>query len=123
MDIVFCACTCSSTFDQALLYSLATENYDAARLVLNSIDWNEDTIASLQSIYVDKPQFSICNVSSVCVHACLPSNQSFDKQISSHQEGGDVSRWGKWVGKATAYKFDTCAVVGVHSTMHFMDPI
>ena len=41
----------------------------------------------------------------VCVCACkqLPSNQSFDKQISSHQKGGGVSRWGEWVRKATAY--------------------
>ena len=61
----------------------------------------------------------------VCVHACkqLPSNQSFDKQISSHQKGGGVSRWGEWVGKATAYKFDTCTLIGVHSTMHLVDPI
>ena len=28
----------------------------------------------------------------------LPSNQSFDKLISSHQKGGGVSRWGEWVG-------------------------
>ena len=53
----------------------------------------------------------------------LPSNQSFDKQISSHQKGGGVSRWGEWVGKATAYKFDTCTLIGVHSTMHLVDPI
>ena len=30
---------------------------------------------------------------------------------------------GEWVGKATAYKFDTFAIVGVHSTMHLVDPI
>ena len=53
----------------------------------------------------------------------LPSNQSFDKQISSHQKGGGVSRWGKWVGKSTTYKFDTCTLIGVHSTMHLVDPI
>ena len=53
----------------------------------------------------------------------LPSNQSFHKQISSHQKGGGVSRWGEWVGKATAYKFDTCTLIGVHSTMHLVDPI
>ena len=47
----------------------------------------------------------------VCVTLCkqLSSNQSFDKQISSHQKGGGVSRWGDRVGKATAYKFDTYA--------------
>ena len=61
----------------------------------------------------------------MCICACkqLPSNQSFDKQISSHQKGGGVSRWGEWVGKATADKFDTCTLIGVHSTMHLMDPI
>ena len=61
----------------------------------------------------------------VCVCFCkqLPSNQSFDKQISSHQKGGGVSRWGECVGKATAYKFDTCTLIGVHSTMHLVDPI
>ena len=32
----------------------------------------------------------------VHIPACkqLPSNQSFDKQISSHRKGGGVSRWG-----------------------------
>ena len=63
----------------------------------------------------------------VCVCACackqLPSNQGFDKQISSHQKGGGVSRWSEWVGKATAYKFDTCTLIGVHLTMHLVDPI
>ena len=55
----------------------------------------------------------VCVCACVCVRACmhtckqLPSNQSFDKQISSHQKGGGVSRWGEWVVKATAYKFDT----------------
>ena len=51
----------------------------------------------------------------VCVCKQLPSNRSFDKQISSHQKGGGVSRWGEWVRKATAYKFDTCTLIGVHS--------
>ena len=59
----------------------------------------------------------------MCVCKQLPSNQSYDKQISSHQKGGGVSRWGEWVGKATAYKFDTCTLIGVHSTMHLVDPI
>ena len=61
----------------------------------------------------------------VCTYICkqLPSNRSFDKQISSHQKGGDVSRWGEWVRKAAAYKFDTCTLIGVHSTMHLVDPI
>ena len=59
----------------------------------------------------------------MCVCKLLPSNQSFDKQISSHQKGGGVSRWGECVGKATAYKFDTCTLIGVHSTMHLVDPI
>ena len=30
---------------------------------------------------------------------------------------------GEWVGKATAYKFDTCTLIGVHLTMHLVDPI
>ena len=61
----------------------------------------------------------------VCTCACkhLPSNQSFYKQISSHQKGGGVSRWGEWVRKATAYKFNTCILIGVHLTMHLVDPI
>ena len=68
---------------------------------------------------------TMCIYVCVCVCICkqLPSNQSFDKQISSHQKGGGVSRWGEWVGKATAYKFDTCTLIGVHSTMHLVDPI
>ena len=53
----------------------------------------------------------------------LSSNQSFDRQIYSHQKGGGVSTLGEWVRKATAYKFDTCTLIGVHSTMHLMDPI
>ena len=52
----------------------------------------------------------------------LPSNQSFDKQISSHQNGGGVSRWGEWVRKATAYKFDTCTLIGVHEMHGQVDP-
>ena len=54
----------------------------------------------------------VCVPTCACVHCCkqLPSNQSFDKQISSYQKGVGVSRWGEWVGKATAYKFDTCTV-------------
>ena len=55
--------------------------------------------------------FSICKQ--------LPSNKSFNKQISSHQKGGGVSRWCDWVRKATAYKFD----IGVHLTMLLVDPI
>ena len=50
----------------------------------------------------------------MCVCKQLPSNQSFDKRISSHPKGGGVSRWGEWVGKATVYKFDTCTLIGVH---------
>ena len=68
---------------------------------------------------------SVCVYVCVCVCKQLPSNQSFDKQISSHHKGGGVSRWGEWgewVGKATAYKFDTCTLIGVHSTMHLADP-
>ena len=72
-------------------------------------------------------QVCMCACVHVCVRVCackqLPSNQSFDKQISSHQKGGGVSRWGEWVRKATAYKFDTCTLIGVHSTMHLVDPI
>ena len=67
----------------------------------------------------------VCMCVCVRMRTCkqLPSNQSFDKQISSHQKGGGVSRWGEWVGKATAYKFDTCTLIGVHLTMHLVDPI
>ena len=41
---------------------------------------------------------------------CVVSSCLATKQISSHQKGGGVSRWGEWVrvGKATAYKFVTC---------------
>ena len=46
-----------------------------------------------------------------------------NKRISSHPKGGGVSRWGEWVRKATTYKFDTCTLIGVHSTMHLVDPI
>ena len=73
----------------------------------------------------------VCVCMCVCVHVCvcvcvckqLPSNQSFDKQIYSYQKGGGVSRWGEWVRKATAYKFDACTLIGVHSTMYLVDPI
>ena len=42
----------------------------------------------------------------VCVHAYtpLPSNQNFDKQISSQWRGGGVSRVGQWVRMAMEYK-------------------
>ena len=56
----------------------------------------------------------VCVCVCVCVCEQLPSNKSFDKQVSSHQKCGGVSRWGELVGKATAYKFDTCTLIGVH---------
>ena len=31
--------------------------------------------------------------------------------------------WGEWVRKATAYKFYTCTLIGVHFTMHLVDQI
>ena len=58
---------------------------------------------------------------SIVVSSCQATK--VDKQISSHLKGGGISRWGEWVGKATAYKFDTCTLIGVHSTMHLVDPI
>ena len=54
----------------------------------------------------------------MCVCQQLPSNQSFEKRISSHQKGGGLSRWGELVGKATAYKFDTYTLA---ATMHLVD--
>ena len=62
-----------------------------------------------------------CVCAYVYVRVC--KYQSFDKQTSSHHKGGGVSRWGEWVGKATAHNFDTCTLIGVHSTMHLVDPI
>ena len=62
----------------------------------------------------------------VRVRVCkqLPSDHRFDKQISSHQKSGGVSTSvRRWVAKATAYKFDTCTLIEVHSTMHLVDPI
>ena len=59
----------------------------------------------------------------VCVCKQLSSNQSFDRQISSHQKGGGVSTWGEWVGKATAYMCDKCILSGIHLNMHLVDPI
>ena len=46
----------------------------------------------------------------MCACMQLPSTQGFDEQISSHQKGGGVSRWGEWVRKVTwtAYKCGTC---------------
>ena len=66
----------------------------------------------------------VCVCVCACVRACkqLPSNQSFDKQISSYQKGGGVSRWGECVRKATAYKFDTCTLIGVHEMHGRVDP-
>ena len=54
----------------------------------------------------------VISVVCVCVCVCkqLPSNQSFDKRVSSHQMGGGVSRWGEWVREATPYRFDTCTL-------------
>ena len=34
----------------------------------------------------------------------LPSNQSFYRQITSHEKGGGVSGVGQWRGTATEYK-------------------
>ena len=55
----------------------------------------------------------VCEYIRACVHVCvcickqLPNNQNFEKQISSHQKGGGVNRWGECIGKATTHKFDT----------------
>ena len=87
-------------------------------LAPNSL-WRSQNEHELRDTYTTIVSVWVC----VCVCKQLPSNQSFDKQISSHQKGGGVSRWGEWIGKATAYKFDTCTLIGVHSTMHLVDPI
>ena len=52
----------------------------------------------------------------------LPSNQSFYKQITSHEKGGGVSGVGQWWGKATEYKIGVTGLIGVHSNMHLVHP-
>ena len=57
----------------------------------------------------------------VCVCVLVSSCQATKVLISKYlaKKGGGVSRWGEWVRKATAYKFDTyvraCACVCVYS--------
>ena len=67
-------------------------------------------------------RLAVCVCVCVCTCKQLPSNQSFDKQISSHQKGVGISRWGEWVRKATAYKFDTCTLIGVYEMHGRVDP-
>ena len=43
----------------------------------------------------------------VLVSSCQAAKVLISKK-SSHQKSGGISRWGEWVGKVTAYKFDTC---------------
>ena len=60
----------------------------------------------------------------VCVFvSSCPTTKVLISKISGHQKGGGVSRWREWIGKATAYKFVTRTLIGVHLTMHLMDPI
>ena len=63
----------------------------------------------------------------VCVYFCkqLPSNQSFliSKYLAARRVVVSVGGVNAWVRKATAYKFDTCTLIGVHSTMHLVDLI
>ena len=41
----------------------------------------------------------MCVCVCVCVQACkqLPGNQSFDRQISVHEKGGEVRMVGQWI--------------------------
>ena len=62
---------------------------------------------------------------SVCVLFCkqLPSNQSFDKQISSHQKGGGVSRWGEWVEKGNCLQAQNMHLIWGPLDHDLVDPI
>ena len=57
----------------------------------------------------------------VCV--CLPGNQSFDRQISAYEKGGGVKRVGQWIQTGSRLQVCYMTLIGVHLTMHLMDPI
>ena len=54
--------------------------------------------------------------------SCLATKVLISKYPATRRVVVSVSG-GKWVGKATAYKFVTCTLIEVHSTMHLVDPI
>ena len=43
--------------------------------------------------------------------------------ITSYHKGGDVSWVGQWEEMATYYQVNCKPLIGVHSTMHLVDPI
>ena len=74
----------------------------------------------------------VCVCVCVCVRACacvcvcvfVSSCQATKVLISKYlATSGGVSRWDEWVRKATAYKFDTCTLIGVHEMHGRVDPI
>ena len=40
--------------------SVRTEDRATARSILNSIDWTQEAIDSLQSVYLESPHLSVC---------------------------------------------------------------
>ena len=60
----------------------------------------------------------------VCVCVCkqLPDNQSFDRQISAYEKGGGVRRVGQWISTCKCLQVCYMTLIGVHSTMHRVDP-
>ena len=60
----------------------------------------------------------------VCVSVCkqLPGNQSFDKHLSAHEKGGSVRRVGQWIQTGNCLQVCYMISIGVHSTMHLVDP-
>ena len=117
-----CVCVCVRAYSCVCVGSLllGNPNFKATYVSLTTSGLGDCKIARVGRPATDY-KLCVCVCVSECTFVCvcecmlckqLPSNQSFDKQISSHQKGGGVSRWGEWVGKATAYKFDT------HMYMH-----
>ena len=71
----------------------------------------------------------VCVCVGTCVHACmysmcvckqLPGNQTFNRQISAYEKGGGVRGVGQWIQSGNCLQYTT--LIGVHSTMHRVDP-
>ena len=59
-----------------------------------------------------------------CIGICkqLSGNQSFDRQISAHKKGGGVMRVGQWIRTSNCLQVCYMTLIGVHFTMHLVDP-
>ena len=71
---------------------------------------------------LEASRLCVCLCVCVFVSSCQATKVLISKYLATRRVVVSVGG-GEWVGKATAYKFDTGTLIGVHSTMHLVDPM